>query len=299
MYIHVLGPTRVDTPHGTMAAADFGGTKPRQILEILAVSAGTPVCKDLLADLLWEGRPPKCYLGTLESYVCVLRRSLGLGGGRGAGVVTVQQGYLLDPVTHPVDLTTFRVLSRRAREEGSRPEASLAALEQALDLVKGELLADEAYATWAIEERRRFKAELVSTTSLAASQALATGRADDSCRWARWALGQDRLAEHAWRVLMHALAVAGRRSEALRAYLELRDLLADELGTDPSPQTTDLYLELLRADATSEGATDRARTEIHLLVRLLRQVMSSLPEADVPRGDRALLQAATDLLTIR
>ncbi len=86
--------------------------------------------------------------------MCVLRRCLGLAGGRGAGVMTVRQGYLLDPDRHAVDLTTFRALAHGVRADArrSRPP-TLARLEQALELVQGELLSDEAYATWAIEER--------------------------------------------------------------------------------------------------------------------------------------------------
>jgi DNA-binding SARP family transcriptional activator len=297
MHIYVLGPTRVVTPSGTVGISDFGGVKPRQILEILAVSAGTPVSKECLADQLWDGHPPKSYLGTLESYVCVLRRSLGLGGGRGAGVITVPQGYLLDSDVHAVDLTSFRSLVHRARAAHGDPESSLALLEQALELVQGDLLADETYAAWAIEERGRFQAEVVAAASLAASQALALGRPEEACRWAHTALAHDRLAEHVWRILMQALHASGRRSEALRAYFEVRDLLAAELGADPSRETTDVYLDLLRGDVpTTKAAATRVHDEIELLMRLLRQAMSSVPETEVPRRDLALMQFASDLL---
>ena len=43
--------------------------KERQILAILALSAGNPVPRDRLADQLWEGSPPASYVGTLDSYV--------------------------------------------------------------------------------------------------------------------------------------------------------------------------------------------------------------------------------------
>lgn len=299
MHIYILGPTKVVTPGGVLGASGLGGVKPRQILEILAISAGTPVSKDLLADLLWEGCPPRGYLGTLESYVCVLRRCLGREGGRGAGVMTVPQGYLLDPEKHSVDLATFRALAHGVRAEAPDPVADLARLEQALDLVHGDLLSDETYAAWAIEERSRFHAELVTAASTAAAQALALGRADDACHWADTALAHDRFAEHAWRTLMRAMAATGRRAEALRAYSEVRNVLADELGTDPSRETTELYLELLQGDAPgSAGPAGSARAEIQLLLRLLRQAVSSVAEVEVPRGDRALMQVAADLLAV-
>ena len=43
--------------------------------------------------------------------------------------------------------------------------------------------------------------------------------------------------------------VIGDRAEALRVFGRCRDLLRDELGTSPSPQTEALFLEILRAEA--------------------------------------------------
>ena len=44
---------------------------------------------------------------------------------------------------------------------------------------------------------------------------------------------------------MRSHAAQGNRAEALRVYQQCRQLLADELGIDPSPETEALYLELL------------------------------------------------------
>src|SRR4051794_29501900 len=84
MYVKLFGSPTVVTDHGSVSVTDLGGVKPRQILEILALSAGSPVPKDRLAELLWDGQPPKSYVATLEGYVCVLRRRLGQGRGRRA-----------------------------------------------------------------------------------------------------------------------------------------------------------------------------------------------------------------------
>jgi predicted ATPase len=48
--------------------------------------------------------------------------------------------------------------------------------------------------------------------------------------------------------LLRALAAAGDRGEALRAYERCRQLLAEELGIDPSPELELAYLEVLRAE---------------------------------------------------
>lgn len=277
MKVSIFGPTTVVTEHGEFVDG-LGGVKPQQVLEILAVAAGRPVSKELLADLLWDGHPPRSYLGTLESYVCVLRRNLGLAGTRGAGVVTVRQGYLLDPEVLEVDLTRFRSLVRAAQGDCD-PTRCLALLEEALGLVAGDLLAEEMYASWAVAERETWRHELVLASTSAASHALTLGDPDAALRHARAALARDRLAEDAWRTVMRALSGTGRRSEALRAYSELRGHLADELGTDPSPETSDLYLDLLRGEAPGIVAVS-PRDEVRMLARLLREAVLALPGAD-------------------
>ena len=293
MQITIFGPTTAVTPNGVVTSSGLGGVKPRQVLEILALSAGSPVSKDLLADLLWAGHPPRSHLGTLESYVCLLRRSLGLAGTRGAGVVTVWQGYLLDPTVISVDLTTVRDLVRQARSHPD-PAGSLALLERALDLAQGDLLADESYTGWALAARETVRHELVVAGSLAASCALALGMPDAAVRHAESALARDRLAEETWRTLLRALAAAGRRSEALRAYSELREHLSTELGTDPSPETTDLYLDLLRGDpATAAGPS--SRDEVRMLVRLLHEAVLAIPDLHVARSDPSWWRFAAEM----
>ena len=54
--------------------------------------------------------------------------------------------------------------------------------------------------------------------------------------------------ETSYQLLMRMHAAAGDRAEALRVFAKCRELLRDELGVSPSPQTEAVYLEILRAD---------------------------------------------------
>lgn len=295
--IKLFGTTTVSTPHAAVPAADIGGVKPRQILEILALTPGTAVPKDYLADLLWNGHPPRSYLGTLESYLCVLRKSLGSGRGRDSAITTVMRGYVLEPEAARVDLSEFRDRVRSAESAAVDAEASLRLLEEAVALVGGELLAGEAYATWAVHEREQFGHELVQATTLAATRAIEVGRYDVAERMARIAIEHDALAECAWRLLMQALSASGRPSEALRAYAHLREQLSSDLGSDPSPETTDIYLSTLRADAPSRAAHHQdAREEVRVLLGLLRQAVAGVPGLEEQRGIRALTQAIAEVV---
>jgi DNA-binding SARP family transcriptional activator len=57
----------------------------------------------------------------------------------------------------------------------------------------------------------------------------------------------DAFRETAYQLLMKMHAAGGDRAEALRVFARCRELLRDELGVSPSPQTGAVYLEILRA----------------------------------------------------
>jgi DNA-binding SARP family transcriptional activator len=273
--IKLFGPTVVSGDGHRLVASDLGGGKPRQLLELLALNLGTPVSKDLLAERLWDGRPPASYVATVESYVCVLRRRLAVvGGGRGA-LTTTSQGYLLDPEHVRVDLGTVTSLL----------EGDVTDVARGLDLVSGRLLADEPYAAWASEARGMFDELLAEACTEAAQAANERHESALAVRLAREATKRTYCAEAPVRELMIGLNANGERTEALQAYQTLRKGMLDELGLEPASETQDLYLAILRgnpAELDRQGDLDEVKTLLELLHRALEgdaEVFSGLPSA--------------------
>ena len=62
------------------------------------------------------------------------------------------------------------------------------------------------------------------------------------------------LRERRWALLMTALAAAGRRPDALRAYDRARRVLATELGISPGTELSRLHASLLREDVEVDVA---------------------------------------------
>jgi DNA-binding SARP family transcriptional activator len=294
VHIRIFGKTSVVTSGTLLGPRALGGGKPRQILEILAISAGSPVPKEQLAELVWDGKPPRTYLATLESYVCLLRRALGLSRGAGSALATVNHGYLLDPARVSIDLVAFHDLAEASRVHAD-PATRLAFVQDALAQVSGELLGSEPYAAWAVRERERFDREVAALASDGARCALLLGRSRTATHLAREAISRDPYAEEAWRQLIDGLCADGRRSEALRAYFELRDLLDQELGTSPSPATTARYLAALQHEQQARSTSADVRNELRILVGLLRQSVMSLTGVEVPPDDVALVEMATTM----
>ena len=271
--IKLFGPTVVSGAGNRLVATDLGGAKPRQILEMLALDLGTPVAKDQLSECLWDGRPPARYIATLESYVCLLRRRLGLVGGRRGPLATRNHGYLLDPEHVRVDVSSVRSLLA-----GDVGDVTLA-----LDLMSGELLADEPYAAWAGAARESFDELLAEGCTAAAQAANELHQSALAVRLAREATRRTYCAEAPVRALMVALNANGERPQALQAYQTLRAAMLDELGLEPGSDTQDLYLSILRGNpAERDGQTDRdeVRTLLELLSRALEDdsvMLAGLP----------------------
>lgn len=263
--------------------------KQRQILAILALDVGMPVSKERLADLLWDGAPPGSYVGTLDSYICVLRRRLALGAGRGSLLATTQAGFMLaadDSVV--IDLQRFRTLAHASMDAGNQQVVALAS--QAMSLVQGELVADAPYADWAVRVRESFRHELVDLALESAQRANAIGETVLAERMARTAIRHDPVREDAWRQLMLAQWFSGRRSGALATYSDLRSTLADTLGDEPGPESRELYLTVLRDEP--DVPTEDHRSELRTLLRLLRQALDSTPGVRAPGRDSALSDVA-------
>ncbi|QWZ09449.1 winged helix-turn-helix domain-containing protein [Nocardioides panacis] len=275
LQIDLFGTTKVHLVAGGPRDVDVCGVKPRQILEMLATRLGSPVTKDVLAEGLWAGRPPASYVASVESYVCVLRRSLAAVPGR--PLVTTHGAYLLDPRLVRVDLVEAR--AGLAALESMSGRSLVEAAARALDAVAGELLAEEPFADWAAEVRRRLDQLVDRAVTPAAETALAAGDPVRACRLARAVLDRNPLSEPACRVLMSAQCAVGAPALALGAFADLRRVMVEELGVEPSGATRDLYLSVLDRSAPSV-TRDRDRREVGALVRLLRQALDAGADPD-------------------
>ncbi|MFC0506479.1 BTAD domain-containing putative transcriptional regulator [Micromonospora costi] len=243
MRFGVLGPLTVWADDGTVVAVP--GRKVRALLAALLLHQGQPVSGDRLVALLWGDAPPRNAAGALSAKVSQLRRVLedAEPGGR-ALVSSPPPGYRIRSGPDLVDADRFHHLVTRARATtDARVRAGL--LADALALWRGPAfadLADEPYAVPAaarLEEQRMVAVEDWCDTRLGLGEhALVAGELGDL-------LAGQPLRERARALHMRALYRAGRQSDALRSYDDLRDHLREELGLDPGPEVTALRQAIL------------------------------------------------------
>ena len=243
--INLFGAIDVRSGSARLGARDFGGVKPKQVLEILLLSRGRPVPRDRLADLLWGEALPKNVSGALETYVSVLRRRLAPEGRRGHElVITEPDAYRFAVEEIDLDLDRFDRLLIKAAE--SDAPSARRCLEDAVALARGELIEDEPYAEWVLDLRDVYRERVLSAMLGAADAALAADDDLAALAHAQAAISKDRFSERAYRAAMVAYYVLGRQSEALAAFERCRSVLVDDLEVDPMPETQALHAAIRR-----------------------------------------------------
>jgi predicted ATPase/DNA-binding SARP family transcriptional activator len=243
MRVGILGPLTVDGDDGPV---DVGGARLRALLIRLAIDVGRTVDSDRLADALWGDHPPTDQANALQSLVSRLRRVL---PDRDV-IVSVPTGYRLALPVGNVDVTSFEQLARDGRTALDATDAAGAAslLRRALDLWRGDALADVADAPFALAASTRLAELRLAAVEDRIEADLALGHHQNVVGELEALAAQHPLRERLRGLQMRALYAAGRQAAALSAYDETRRQLADQLGVDPSPALQQVHLAVLRAD---------------------------------------------------
>ena len=249
--VQVLGVLAVAVDGREVPAHRLASRKGRTLLKLLLARRGAVVPAEVLVEALWGGRPPADPDANLATLVSRLRAVLGPDA-----IAGDRQGWrFVAGARVEVDLDEAERLAGEAGARlGGEPALALAAAERALALGgRGPFLADEPDADWAMAARREAGRLTARARRLAWEAALAVGDPARALAHARAAAAADPLDEAAWRAVMRANAAAGEPAAALAAYERLRQTLASELGTDPSPESQALHLAVLRGAQATEG----------------------------------------------
>ncbi|MFC6082688.1 AfsR/SARP family transcriptional regulator [Sphaerisporangium aureirubrum] len=238
--ISLLGPITASAAGGPVY---LGPVKQREILAVLALRRRSVVSVQQVAGDLWGDDPPMSAANLVHTYIGRLRRLLG----EHAVLHSHRPGYQLAVTGEQVDATVFERHLARGRTAllAGGPDSAQAAFAAALALWTGPRPLDGASGPLAAAERARLaELRLDASESLAAVR-LARGDHAGLVAELRSLVAGNPLRERLWALLLTALAYASRRAEALAAFHEVRALLSDRLGVDPSGELTGIYHSLL------------------------------------------------------
>ncbi len=230
---------------------DIGKWKRKQavtLLKYLITQLDRPVHRERLLDCLWPDVDESQGWGRLKVTMYYLRRELRANGMSDDVVKTVGNAYLLrrDAVWVDVDVFERLVTEGRALQDQAQWSDALDRYVDARHLYRGDYLEEETFADWCAEERERLRELYLEMLARTAECHAELDQYAEAVHICRKALVFDPCRENFHCALMEYLVKYSRPDLALAQYRHCQQILAQEFGVEPLPETQHLYQQILK-----------------------------------------------------
>lgn len=238
--IFALSTARVEVAGHTLASSEWTYAKSRELLFYLL--SHPPRTREQVGLDLWPDASSSRLRKAFHNALYYLRQALG----RREWVVFEGGRYTFNrSLGHWFDVEAFESkLAEARRLKTEAPGESVRHLEEAVALYKGDFLEGSPGGEWVLarqdELRRAYEVVLLELGELL----LEGARYTEAAEVYRKAIAFDRYSEVAHRRLMRSYAGMGEPGRALRHYQDLSEMLSEELGAPPAPETAELYERL-------------------------------------------------------
>jgi len=242
-------------------ALHLGGERQRALLALLLLHANELVTTEQLAGQLFGADASDASVRAVRVAVSRLRRLLDE-----ETLATRPGGYVVHADPSQLDVAEFEALvieGRRSLAEDD-PVAAATAFRAALALFRGPPLADLALLDFVQPEARRLEELRLSALMDRIDADLALGRSSELVPELETLVQANPYQERLRGQFMLALYQSGRQADALEVYRRTRELLADELGLEPSRALQELERQVLQHDAALDlpGNARAAETSV-------------------------------------
>ncbi len=256
--IEVLGPIRV---YGARAI-ELTRPSHRRLLAILALDAGQVVTTDRLIDRFWPDGPPQTAKGALHTHISSLRTAIGP-----QVVTTESDGYRLSLASVLLDVDTFMDLAREVATSvrDRRWQDALGHADEALAAWRGSPFHELRDDEFALPAKARLSETYLELCELRAESLLGMGRAEVALPDLESLVIEHPARERLWEHLMTARYRMGRHREALSAFQEASQYLA-EIGLEPGPSLQRLEEMVLLHDRNLTQTTHNLPVELDTFI---------------------------------
>nr|WP_244872452.1 AfsR/SARP family transcriptional regulator [Catellatospora sp. TT07R-123] len=240
----VLGPLTITSGSEALVLPP---SKVTSLLATLLLHPDEVVSTGMLQEAIWGDQRPGSARAALQTCALRLRQMFARHAITGAVIKTVPGGYRITGSAHTIDLLHFRDLVSQARDEPD-PDAELAALETALSLWHGPVLANVPSESLHRDVVPRIVEERVRVIERVCELKIRLGR-DRSALVDLWAATRAHPANERFAAqLAEVLYRTGRQADALAELRRVREHLNHELGVDPGQGLRALELSILRGE---------------------------------------------------
>ena len=225
------------------------GRQGRLVFAYLLCERTRPVPREELATVVWPADLPPSWEGALSALTSRLSALLSSAPLKARGV-SLSRGFGRHQIRLPsdvwVDLEAGVSAIDRAEAalRADDPQRVLGPATVAATIARRPFLSG-LNGFWEDSRRRRLERQLVRALDCLAEMRIASGEPGLAVETATEAVALDPFRERSYQLLMKAYAAGGNRAKSIEVYHGLRELLASELGTEPSSEAQALYLKML------------------------------------------------------
>jgi len=253
--LSLLGPFQM-TLNGRRVTS-FKSNKVRALLAYLAVESDRPHRREVLAGLLWPDWPDRDALSNLRYALSNLRQVIRDREAAPPFLLITRNTLQFNTASdHWLDVGAFSELA--AVDDGDA--SAVNRWEEAVALYRGGFLEgfslddSPVFEEWALFTREHMARQVSSVLHRLAGAHEQAGDYEKAQSYAWKQLELEPWDEAAHCQLMRSLTLSGQRGAALAQYETCCRVLAEELGVEPGPETTQVYEQI--RDGTIHGRAD-------------------------------------------
>ncbi|MGA7096560.1 MAG: BTAD domain-containing putative transcriptional regulator, partial [Acidimicrobiia bacterium] len=246
MRIHLFGGFLLE--RGGVAYPPIASRAGRSLFAYLVMNRDRPIQRDLLAGSFWpdlpEGRARRRLSHTLWQIQDVIS-----DGAMSHLAVTTDTLAFDTSLPFWLDVEEFdrgfalSEMQRRDATPGATRDA--AALRACVELYRGDFMAG-FFDDWVVVDQDHYRQRYLVALSRLVDVTKANGAYEEALGYARRLTHHDSLSEEFHQEVMRLCFLLGRTGEAVQQFERCRSVLAEELGSEPSPATVDLYKKVVR-----------------------------------------------------
>jgi len=247
--IYLTGRVSVESDGQILDQEVFPGNQGCLAFARLVLDRHHAISRDVLAEALWPQKLPRAWESALAAILSKLRGTLARSGLSKSDVLSTALGcYQLQlPRSAWVDVEAAAEAIHTAEiaRRGGRLAKVYGPAHVAYQIARRPFFPGED-SPWVDEHREKLATIFVRSCEVLAEFYLWNEEPSLAVESAKEAVTREPFRETAHRLLMKGYQAAGNRAEALRAYERCRQLIAEELGADPAPETKAIYRQLLK-----------------------------------------------------
>lgn len=233
---------------------NWNGNKSKSIFKHMIIHRNRPANHEILMDLFWHGDDPEAARRNLYQAIYVIRQALQDSVPDITCIVCQDSAYSFNPqITIWVDSAVFEEHYQNGLhlQRQGKIQAAIREYELADSLYEGDFLREDIYEEWTLVHRERLKHAHLDILDRLSQYYWTEKQYPLSIAYGSKILQGDNCREDVHRRLMLAYLYQGQRHLALKQYHRCIEVLSEELGVEPMPETKSLYQRILNGEIRS------------------------------------------------